>query len=240
LLPEGDQREKAITMALDSASTLSPREHLMPIEPTLFERIGDYITAIGIYWWTALAILLGLERIAERFFHNFWKVYIDPWFTPQRRKQVLLIFFVVAFCYSNFRAFQGERAENRVAISAVNNANTQIAELQKELAKLRQELAFVQRISPPKDVDARNPDGLYQLNELVGTVEGARVDQGNSLISFQAIRAYGKLDASKNVEYRNYTLHCDGLPQAPGPNTIVGVAIGVSIGARCSILGLRK
>lgn len=217
----------------------------MPIELEWFARIWEYLSAIGIYWWAGLLALLALERIAERLFHNFWKKWLDPWLTPQRRKQALIIFAILAFLYGNFRAFDDESRMARTAASQkdflqgqLNTANGQIGKLQNDVVKLQAEIERLRPQLPQKE--SGNPDGLYQLDELVGTVVGARVDQGNSIVTFQAVRAAGKMDQSRNVEYRNYILRCNGLPAAPPPNTIVGMAIGVSAGVRCTILELRK
>ncbi|MGA7384641.1 MAG: hypothetical protein WBW81_08145 [Methylocella sp.] len=34
-------------------------------------RIWEYLLAAGFYCWVALAVLLALERLAERIFHGF-------------------------------------------------------------------------------------------------------------------------------------------------------------------------
>jgi hypothetical protein len=80
-------------------------------------RIWEYLLAAGFYWWLALAVLLMLERLAERIFHGFWKKWVDPWFTPDRRKQVLIFFALAAFVIGNFRAFDFEREAKEHAIA---------------------------------------------------------------------------------------------------------------------------
>lgn len=75
----------------------------------------EYLRAAGIYWWTALAVLLGIERITERAFPNFWRKRVDPWFTAARRKQVLVGFALIAFVVGNFRAWDEEREAKEVA-----------------------------------------------------------------------------------------------------------------------------
>jgi hypothetical protein len=86
-------------------------------------RVLEYLQAIGLYWWVALAVLLAMERLAERWFHGFWKTRVDPWFTPERRKQVLIFFASAAFVIANLRAWNEEReakiaAEQKLAASA--------------------------------------------------------------------------------------------------------------------------
>ena len=80
-------------------------------------RFWDYLVAAGIFWWTALAVLTGIERLAERYYHGFWKTWVDPWFTPERRKQVLVALALLAFLIGNFRAFEAEREAKEQAIA---------------------------------------------------------------------------------------------------------------------------
>jgi hypothetical protein len=187
----------------------------MPVEPSWLGRIWEYLSAIGIYWWATLAVLLTVERLAERGFPGFWKARVDPWFTPVRRKQTLTIFVVLAFLLGNFRAFDDER---------------------REIDRLR--LQLTQAPSSPTSSE-RNPDGLYQFGEEVATVAGASISQGNSLITFQMVRSAGKLDAAREVEYREFVLSCSGLPPAPPPDVMAGVVSSVSTGAQCAILSKR-
>jgi hypothetical protein len=87
------------------------------IEPSWFARFWEYLSAAGIYWWAGLAVLVALERYAERIAPDFWKEKVDSWFTPTRRKQALVLFAVLAFFYGNFRAFDAERSAKEYAIS---------------------------------------------------------------------------------------------------------------------------
>jgi hypothetical protein len=80
-------------------------------------RLGEFLVAAGIYWWAALAVLLALERLAERWFHGFWKEWVDPWFTPARRKQALIIFALAALLIGTFRAWDAEREAKEQAIA---------------------------------------------------------------------------------------------------------------------------
>jgi hypothetical protein len=73
--------------------------------------------AAGIYWWAILAVLLGIERLTERAFPTFWQTRIDPWFTPARRKQALIVFALVAFFVANFRAWDQQREAKEEAIA---------------------------------------------------------------------------------------------------------------------------
>jgi hypothetical protein len=75
----------------------------------IFTRIWEYIFAAGGYWWLGLAVLLALERLAERAFHEFWKKHVDPWLNADRRRQILFLLALAAFVYGNYRAFEGER-----------------------------------------------------------------------------------------------------------------------------------
>jgi hypothetical protein len=202
-----------------------------PIEPSWFGRFWEYLSAIGIYWWAALAVLLTLERLTERIFPAFWKMWVDPWFTPVRRKQALILFAVVAFLYGNFRAFDDESKAARTALAAFSRvqgerdaAKLQVVDLQREIDRLK---------SQPPATSSRKMDSLYQLGEEVGTVRGAMTNFGNSSVSFQAVASNGKLDPSREVEYQDYVLRCNGLPQ---PALFLSATIG---GTQCTILRHR-
>lgn len=179
----------------------------MSADPGLLERVWEYLSAIGLYWWVALGVLLSAERICERYFHGFWKAWVDPWFTPQRRKHVLTLFAIVAFLYANFRAFDDQRRLARTATAGLNRIQSE-------------------RKASPR-APSRNPDGLYQLGQEVATVVGAVIDEGNSLVTFPMVRSAGKLDATKEVEYRDLVLRCSGLPPAPPPNVMSGMTVSV-------------
>jgi hypothetical protein len=80
--------------------------------------LWEYFQATYGYWWGTLAVLTAIERLTERLFHGFWRKYVDPWITPERRKQVLLFFVVTAFVIGNFRAFDAEREAKELAQAA--------------------------------------------------------------------------------------------------------------------------
>jgi hypothetical protein len=83
----------------------------------LIIRFWDYLVAAGLYWWTALAVLLGIERVAERYFHDFWQRRVDPWITPETRKRILIALALIAFVIGNFRAYEAEREAKEQAIA---------------------------------------------------------------------------------------------------------------------------
>jgi hypothetical protein len=85
----------------------------------------------------------------------------------------------------------------------------------------------------------RDPNTLYQYDEIVGEVQGAVVSQPNSVVTFQVVRSNGKADPKRNVEYQDWTLSCPDLPR-PGPNEIVGQFIGMVVGLKCTIVGKRQ
>jgi hypothetical protein len=86
---------------------------------------------------------------------------------------------------------------------------------------------------------AREPDSLYQLGREVGSVGSAEIDLGNSSVLFHGVRSAGKLDASREVEFRDYVLTCAGLPATP-PGRSAGSMSLVSTGAKCTILRRRE
>lgn len=54
---------------------------------------------------------------------------------------------------------------------------------------------------------ARDPEALYQNENVVGKVTGARVTLNESKVYFEQIENAGNLDTRKNFEYRDYVLH---------------------------------
>jgi hypothetical protein len=224
----------------------------MQIEPDLFARTWAYILETGAYWWAGLAVLLAIERIAERMFPVFWRVRVDPHLSPNARRGLLVLFAVIAFLYGNFRAFDDQAARLRKDDSLLGDLKRDLSssraladERLKEIDKLSAQVAALQKrldeLSGHNTLqDARNPDGLYQLNELVATVTGMNVDRGHSRITFQAVRSAGNLDTNREVEYRNFVLKCPQLAGAPPLNTTVGMFIGMTAGATCEIAGVRQ
>jgi hypothetical protein len=94
-------------------------------------------------------------------------------------------------------------------------------------------------ISAPSVKPARDPDALYQNENVVGNVIGARITLNESKVYFEQIENTGHLDTQKNFEYRDYILHflrADSyigmLVQAPG-----GVATNVYQRVVCEIVG---
>jgi hypothetical protein len=86
---------------------------------------------------------------------------------------------------------------------------------------------------------ARDPDAIYQNDNIVGKVTAPRVTLNESKVYFDQIENAGNLDTKKNFEYRDYVLHwirADAyigmLVQATG-----GVATNVYQRVVCEIVG---
>lgn len=92
----------------------------------LASRIWEYLLAAGIYWWGALAVLTAIERHSERLFPSFWKKHVDPWLTPMRRKQILVVCALFAFLIGNFRAFDEQNTRLREQRNEINRLNSQL------------------------------------------------------------------------------------------------------------------
>jgi hypothetical protein len=94
-------------------------------------------------------------------------------------------------------------------------------------------------VSAPSVKPARDPDALYQNENVVGKVIGARITLNESKVYFEQVENAGNLDTNKNFEYRDYVLHfvradryIGMLVQAPG-----GVATNVYQRVVCEIVG---
>lgn len=152
--------------------------------------------------------------LADRMITWFWpwaRRWLDNW--PRRRVFLFGVMLVGVF-FAGYATWQEERG-------------------------LRAQAEAKQQIAPVSP--ARNPDGLYQLNELVAEVDGAREDRANGIVTFQTIKRSDKVDATKTVEYRNYLLRCNSLPKSPPPGSFSGFSDNTVIGgSTCAILGLRQ
>jgi hypothetical protein len=78
-------------------------------------------------------------------------------------------------------------------------------------------------VHPSVDVQfipARDPDGIYHFDQLVGRAAGVHVDLQTSTITFDEITDTSNLDRSRPVTYRNYTLEITGIQRSIGQRTI--------------------
>jgi hypothetical protein len=89
--------------------------------------------------------------------------------------------------------------------------------------------------SPLTIHSARNPNAMYQYDDLIADVQGAVVSQTDSRVSFQTVRSNGKGDRTREIEYQDWVLNCPDLPR-PRPNAFVGQFVGVAVGMSCSIV----
>lgn len=120
------------------------------------------------------------------------------------------------------------------------NADTAQEELKNTINGLKDSIdKMTKPISAPSVKPARDPDALYQNENVVGNVIGARITLNESKVYFEQIENTGHLDTQKNFEYRDYILHflrADSyigmLVQAPG-----GVATNVYQRVVCEIVG---
>jgi hypothetical protein len=137
-------------------------------------RFWEYLWAAGVRWWAVLVVLLMIERLIERAFPDFWKARVDPWFTPQRRKQALILFALTAFVIGNFMAFESERQAKERALAAA------------------------------RAIPSRDPNALYQEGVPVGTAYGdPQIDTTNSQLLFPAVIPPRALDMTKGFEFGN-------------------------------------
>lgn len=126
-----------------------------------------------------------------------------------------------------------------VVMDRLNSDKAQ-ADLKHTIDGLRDSIDKLTRpISAPSIKPARDPDALYQNENVVGKVVGARVTLNESKVYFEQIENASNLDTNKNFEYRDYVLHfvrADSfigmLVQAPG-----GIKTGVYQRVVCEIVG---
>ena len=127
-----------------------------------------------------------------------------------------------------------------VGIQDRRNADAQQRSFQKEIKGLRDAIEKMTKpVATAPIKPTRDPDGIYQNENLVGKVMGARITLNDSKVYFEQIENAGNLDTKKNFEYRDYVLRwvrADAfigmLVQAPG-----GVANNVYQRVVCEIVG---
>jgi hypothetical protein len=88
---------------------------------------------------------------------------------------------------------------------------------------------------PPEN---RDPNALYQFDAIVGSVQGAVLSPEHSAVTFVAIRLSKPVDPQREIQYQDWVLICNDLPEPP--NGFVGMYSAVVAGAKCRIAGKRK
>jgi hypothetical protein len=65
---------------------------------------------------------------------------------------------------------------------------------------------------------ARDPDGIYQLDAQVGSVQSPEVDESKGITTFAAIIAATKLNIERDFVYRDFVLHIKSFGTASRSN----------------------
>jgi hypothetical protein len=129
------------------------------------------------------------------------------------------------------------------ALKQQQDADAAQAALAKSLGDLKQAVyALTKPLSaaPSQTAPARDPDGVYQNDRLVGTVIAPRITLNESRVYFAEIQNATDLDINKPFEYRDFVLrviHVNariGLLLSPG-----SVSTGVLENVVCEIIGGR-
>jgi hypothetical protein len=89
-----------------------------------------------------------------------------------------------------------------------------------------------------RPAENRDPNTLYQFNAVVGSVQGAVLSPEQSEVTFMAIRLSKPVDPQREIEYQDWVLVCNNLPEPP--SGFVGMYSVVVAGAKCRIAGKRK
>jgi hypothetical protein len=83
----------------------------------------------------------------------------------------------------------------------------------------------------------RDPDGIYQLDQKVGTVVAARSDLSHSSYTFEEIISpQDTLDINRDFQYREYVLRVATPPSSVGSN-LGGLRSRKYVGVQCTIMG---
>jgi hypothetical protein len=98
-----------------------------------------------------------------------------------------------------------------------------------------------QSAPPPQqpEAPARDPDTIYQLGDAVATVQGADIDRGKGMISFENVYTHGDLNVEMQFEYRDYLMHFVSK-QREIDATVAGQKNIRYMGVICQIMGKRN
>ena len=88
--------------------------------------------------------------------------------------------------------------------ATIESQKTRIDDLEATIRELRSS-------QPSPAPIARDPDGIYQLGAQVGSAQSPQVDESRGTVSFGAIVQAVKLNADRDLEYRDLVLHIRGI-----------------------------
>jgi hypothetical protein len=115
---------------------------------------------------------------------------------------VLVITFGLSYWVNGLR-YEGVLAQKDGTIEGLK---IQVSELQDRIVTLEQQLTNRRQAQPPSTAPARDPDGIYQFDAQVGSVQFAQVDESRGIARFGAIVGAVKFNADSNFEYRDFVL----------------------------------
>jgi hypothetical protein len=119
--------------------------------------------------------------------------------------------------------------------AAQDDLKQSINDLKKAVEALTKPLPTPQVVEP-----ARNPDGIYQNNTLVGTVVAPRITLNESRVYFDELLNAANLDTKRPFEYRDLILRMISAGGYIGMLvTNEGVATNVYRNVVCEIVGRR-
>jgi hypothetical protein len=80
----------------------------------MWTRFLNYLSAVITYWQFWVAVAFFAERVVERFFPKIWR-WAEPHLSSEHRRKLFVCIAIIAFVYSNFRAFDSERSRDQTA-----------------------------------------------------------------------------------------------------------------------------
>jgi len=208
------------------------------------DMLQDFRTYVDLLQGHWLAFMSAGPFLIDRLVTWLW-----PWGRRQldnlpHRRQLFLWLIIAGVFWSGFASWreQQHRAvlladERNSAITERDAAKAEASDKQRKIDQLEGRIAVLEA-ARPLTAPARDPDGLYQLGAMVGSVGPTRIDLARGIVEFSGVRSAGKLNPNADIEYRDLVLRCEGLPTPPIAG-FMGTVSSVSTGARCVIVRER-
>jgi hypothetical protein len=117
--------------------------------------------------------------------------------------------------YAEDRRHAAEARRRAVEAAATTKRGLQFSFFSFRFGGGKSEVERIAKLSPQSEPQSsaphnRDPDGIYQFGQQVGTVELPQIDKSKSTVFFQRIVGAMNLNNDREFEYRKYVLHIRG------------------------------
>jgi hypothetical protein len=196
-----------------------------------------YISALGPKVWgiVSAGALLGLDP----FIRAQW-----PWgakqldrIPPRVRRGLELALLAIAIFYAGFSAWHDDHEALTKATTELNAVKGERDSVKADRDEARRLLAAKENPAPA--LPARNPDGIYQLNKLVGIVLSPQVDISHGVVYFMRINDAVEFNDAREFEYRDLLLRLAEPKPAEASGQMAGRPFRALINVTAEIVGRK-